>query len=173
MIVKKAEPVDDLVPRILQQYMEKPRGWRVMNTPKGDMLVLGPESAFQLKLISINPSLVTGAGIEIPDTDKAFERMRSTPEFGFRPISDRDLRNIIRALHHPEIARPQIDAILRRTPLPLTGIKPSKSILTGPVLTRPDLGSLSPEIMKTQLSLDRIAWKQFSKRYPMRAGMYG
>jgi hypothetical protein len=171
--VKNAEPVDALVPRILQQYSEKPRGWRVMSTPKGDMLVLGPESAFQLKLISINPTLVTGAGIEIPDTDKAFERMRSTPEFGFRPISGTDLQDIIKALNQPDIARPQVDAILRRTPLPITKIKPSESILTGPVLTRPNLSSLSPEILKTQLSLDRVAWKQFSKRYPMRAGMFG
>ena len=171
--MKDAEPVDDLVPRILQQYSEKPRGWRVMSTPGGDMLVLGPESAFQLKLISINPSLVTGAGIEIPDTDKAFERIRASPEFGFRPISGTDLQDIIQALNHPKIARPQIDAILRRTPLPLTKIRPSESILTGPVLTRPDLKSLSPEIMKTQLSLDRAAWRQFSKRYPMRAGMFG
>ena len=173
MILKKAEPVDDLVPRILQQYSEKPRGWRVMSTPTGDMLVLGPESAFQLKLISVNPTSVTGAGIEIPDTDKAFERVRATPEFGFRPISNTDIQDIIKALNHPEIARPQVDAILQRTPLPLTELKGSDSILSGPVLTRPNLSSLSPEIMKTQLSLDRIAWKHFSERYPMRAGMFG
>jgi hypothetical protein len=173
MTVKNAESVDDLVPRILQQYSEKPRGWRVMSTPKGDMLVLGPESAFQLKLISINPTLVTGAGIEIPDTDKAFEKMRSTPEFGFRPISSTDIQDIIKALHTPEIARPQVDAILQRSPLPIAKIKSGESILTGPVLTRPDLKSLSPELLKTQLSLDKVAWKQFSKRYPMRAGMYG
>jgi hypothetical protein len=171
--LKNAEPADDIVPRILQQYSEKPRGWRVMSTPSGDMLVLGPESAFQLKLIPINPTSFTGSGIEIPDTDKVFERLRSTPEFGFRPISRTDIHDIIKALNHPDVARPQIDAILRRAPLPLTDIKHSESILSGPVLTRPDLSSLSPEITKTQLSLDRVAWKHFSKRYPMRTGMYG
>jgi hypothetical protein len=144
-----------------------------MSSPGGDMLVLGPESAFQLKLISINPRKFTGAGIEIPDSDEAFERMRATPEFGFRPIRGSDIQDIVRALKHPEIVRPQINTILRRTPLPITEIKPSESILTGPVLTRPDLGSLSPDIMKTQLSLDRVAWKQFRKHYPMRAGMFG
>ena len=137
------------------------------------MLVLGPESAFQLKLIPINPTSFTGSGIEIPDTNKAFERIRSTPEFGFRPISSTDIQDIIKALNQPKVARPQIDTILRRTPLPITAIKPSESVLTGPVLTRPDLRSLSPEILKTQLSLDRAAWKHFSKRFPMRAGMFG
>lgn len=173
MTVKKAESVDDLVPRILQQYSEKPRGWRIMNTPGGDMLVLGPESAFQLKLIPINPTAFTGSGVEIPDTDKVFERLRTTPEFGFRPISGTDIQGIIKALNHPEVARPQIDAILQRTPLPITDLRPTESVLSGPVLTRPDLSSLSPEITKTQLSLNRAAWKQFNKRYPMRAGMYG
>ena len=74
-----------------------------------------------------------------------------------------------------ESARQEVGEILSRTPLSLEDLSTTENshILRGPVLSRPDLGSLSPEILKMQMALDRSANKTFRKRYPMRAGMYG
>ena len=170
----KAEPVEEILSRIQSMYAEKPRGWRVMSTPRGDMLVLGPDSAFQLKMIPLNPQEFTGAGIELPNPQAALDSVKSSPEFGLRPLSDRDFEQIIQSLIQPDIARPSLESIIRRapmSPLDLNSIK-SSHLLTGPILARPDLASLSPEMSKLTSMLDKEAEKTFRERYPMRAGMY-
>ena len=145
-----------------------------MGTPRGEMLIVGPESAFQLKLISLNPQEFTGVGIEIPRSAGPLRQIETTPEFGFRPLSDFDLKKIIETLWNPEIVRPQIEKILKRAPLPHTQLNRIKGspILSGPILTRPDLGTLGPDILKTQDLLDKLAWRKFRKQHQMRAGMF-
>ena len=170
----KAEPVEEIISRIQSMYAEKPRGWKVMSTPRGDMLVLGPDSAFQLKMIPLNPQEFTGAGIELPSPQVALNIVKSSPEFGLRPLSGRDFERIIQSLTQPDIARPSLESILRRapmSPLDLDRIK-SSHLLTGPILARPDFASLSPEMSKLTNMLDKEAEKTFRERYPMRAGMY-
>ncbi len=168
------EPAEEIVPRILKRYSERPRGWRIMNTPKGEVLVLSSDSAFQLKLIPLNPREFTGAGVELPESNDAVERIRSAPEFGLRPVTERDVQNIANAMSGSEEARRELREVLQRTPLSLEDLSASKSshILQGPVLTRPDLGSLSPDILKTQTALDKRAQRIFRDKHPMRAGMY-
>jgi len=172
--VNEPEPAEEIVPRILRRYSERPRGWRIMNTPKGEVLVLSSDSAFQLKLIPLNPLEFTGAGIELPESNDVVERIRSSPEFGLRPINETDMQNIANAMGGSEEARRELREVLERTPLSLDDLSASKSshILQGPVLTRPDLGSLSPDILRMQTELDRRAQKIFRDRHPMRAGMY-
>ena len=63
------EPAEKIVPRIIEQYSERPRGWHIMNTPRGEVLVLSSDSAFQLKLIPLNPREFTGAGVELPESN--------------------------------------------------------------------------------------------------------
>ena len=173
--VNEPEPAEKIVPRILEQYSERPRGWRIMNTPRGEVLVLSSDSAFQLKLIPLNPREFTGAGVELPESNDIVDSIRTSPEFGLRPLSEADLQGIVSSMSGEQGAREEIGEILSRTPLSLEDLSSNQSshILRGPVLSRPDLGSLSPEIMKMQMSLDRSAQKTFRKRYPMRAGMYG
>ncbi len=145
-----------------------------MSTPRGNMLVLGPDSAFQLKMIPLNPREFTGAGIELPSPQAALDSVKSSPEFGLRPLSDRDLERIIKSLLQPDLARSSIDSIIRRapmSPLDLDRIK-SSHLLTGPILARPDLASLSPEMSKLTSMLEKEAERTFRERYPMRAGMY-
>ncbi|MFW9959134.1 MAG: hypothetical protein ACFFCT_13770 [Candidatus Odinarchaeota archaeon] len=170
------EPAEKIVPRIVKQYTEHPRGWRIMNTPRGEVLVLSPDSAFQLKLIPLNPYEFTGAGIELPKSSETIEEIRASPEFGLRPIDEDDLKGILTALGSPQGTSPEIQEILRRSPVSLEDLSSNKHatdhILRGPVLMRPDLGSLSPEILKMQMALDRSAQKTFRDRFPMRAGMY-
>ena len=170
------EPAEKIVPRIVKQYTEHPRGWHIMNTPRGEVLVLSPDSAFQLKLIPLNPYEFTGAGVEHPKSSKTIEEIRTSPEFGLRPIDEDDLTGILTALGSPQGMSPEIQEILRRSPVSIEDLSMNKHatdhILRGPVLMRPDLGSLSPEILKMQMTLDRSAQKTFRDRYPMRAGMY-
>ncbi len=145
-----------------------------MSTPRGEMLVLSSDSAFQLKLIPLNPYEFTGAGIELPESCDTVDSIRSSPEFGLRPLSESDLHGILNSLTGEKGPKLSLDDILRRTPRSLEDISSDtpSPILRGPVLMRPDLGSLSPEILKRQLSLDRSAEKTFRKRYPERAGMF-
>ena len=173
-IVNEPEPAETIVPRILEQYSERPRGWRIMNTPRGEVLVLSSDSAFQLKLIPLNPREFTGAGIELPESNDIVDSIRTSPEFGLRPLSEADLQGIAASMSGEQDAREEISEILSRTPLSLEDLSSNQSshILRGPVLTRPELGSLSPEILKMQMTLDRSAQKTFRKRYPMRSGMY-
>jgi len=145
-----------------------------MSTPRGEMLVLSSDSAFQLKLIPLNPYEFTGAGVELPESCDTVETIRSSPEFGLRPLSESDLRGIMNSVTGEGGPKLSLEDILKRTPRSIEDISvdaPSP-ILRGPVLMRPDLGSLSPEILKRQISLDRSAEQTFRKRFPERAGMY-
>ena len=146
-----------------------------MNTPRGEVLVLSSDSAFQLKLIPLNPREFTGAGVELPESNDIVDSIRTSPEFGLRPLSENDLHGMAQSIQSGQDARQEIGEILSRTPLSIEDLSSNQSshILRGPVLTRPDLGSLSPEILKMQMSIDRSAQKTFRKKYPMRAGMYG
>lgn len=173
--VTDPEPAEEIVPRILEQYSERSRGWRIMNTPRGEVLVLSSDSAFQLKLIPLNPREFTGAGVELPESNDIVDSIRTSPEFGLRPVTETDLHGIAQSLQTNQDARQEIGEILSRTPLSIEDLSSNQSshILRGPVLTRPDLGSLSPEILKMQMSLNKSAQKTFRKKYPMRAGMYG
>ena len=170
----KPEPADKIVPRIVKQYSERPRGWHIMTTPRNEMLVLSSDSAFQLKLIPLNPYQFTGAGVELPESCDTVDTIRSSPEFGLRPLSESDLHGIINSITGDPGPKLSLDTILKRTPRSLEDISADETfpIIRGPVLMRPDLGSLSPEILKRQISLDRSAEKTFSRRFPERAGMY-
>jgi hypothetical protein len=142
-----------------------------MSTPRNEMLVLSSDSAFQLKLIPLNPFEFTGAGIELPESCDTVDTIRTSPEFGLRPLSESDLHGIINSItgdHGPKLS---IDDILKRIPHSIDELS-STPVLRGPVLMRPDLGSLSPEILKRQLSLEKSAERTFRKHFPERAGMY-
>ena len=162
------------MPRIVKQYSERPRGWHIMRTPRNEMLVLSSDSAFQLKLIPLNPYEFTGAGAELPESCDIVDTIRSSPEFGLRPLSESDLHGIMNSVTGDKGPKLSLDDLLKRTPRTIEDISADtpSPILRGPVLMRPDLGSLSPEILKRQLSVDRSAERTFRKRFPERAGMY-
>ena len=162
------------MPRIVKQYSERPRGWHIMRTPRNEMLVLSSDSAFQLKLIPLNPYEFTGAGAELPESCDIVDTIRSSPEFGLRPLSEPDLHGIMNSITGEQGPKLSLDDILKRTPRTIEDISAATPapVLRGPVLMRPDLGSLSPEILKRQLSVDRSAEKTFRRRFPERAGMY-
>ncbi|MFW9885299.1 MAG: hypothetical protein ACFFEX_13010 [Candidatus Thorarchaeota archaeon] len=145
-----------------------------MTTPRGEMLVVGPDSAFQLKLVSLNPFEFVGSGIEIKDSNRVVQSVRSTPEFGFRPLTGTDIRGLVAAFGNPLGIQSKLRSIIQRAPVSTSelGAGSIDHILSGPVLTRPDLTSLGGDVKKVQDQLDKSAMSVFRKRYPMRAGMY-
>ncbi|MFW9967468.1 MAG: hypothetical protein ACFFEA_09975 [Candidatus Thorarchaeota archaeon] len=145
-----------------------------MTTPRGEMLVVGPDSAFQLKLISLNPFEFVGSGTEVRDTNSVVKSVRSTPEFGFRPLTDTDIQGFIAAFGDPLGVQSKLHDIIKRAPVSSSelGSGSIDHILSGPVLTRPDLSSLGGDLKTVQDRLDKSAMSVFRKRYPMRAGMY-
>jgi hypothetical protein len=159
---------------MLQEYAERPRGWRVLNTPNGAMLVLGPSSAFQFKIIPLNPYEYTGAGIEIPEPTKMVRQIRRTPEFGLRNLMESDIASLVETLSNPVSTNQKLKKIMGRSPLSQDELRSSsvEHLLSGPVLTRPDLGSLHPDLLKHQTLLDTSAESIFRRQFPERAGMF-
>ena len=145
-----------------------------MTTPRGEMLVVGPDSAFLLKLISLNPFEFVGSGMEVKDTSGVVKTVRSTPEFGFRPLTETDIQGLVAAFGNPLGMQSKLRNIIQRAPVSSSELGGSSidHILSGPVLTRPDLSSLGGDVRKLQDQLDKSAMNVFRKRYPMRAGMY-
>ncbi len=145
-----------------------------MSTPVGDMLVVGRDSAFPLKLIPLNPREYTGAGTELPESNDVTDSIRTSPEFGFRNLAQTDIEALVESMSKPELVQQQLQDILRRDPLLPAEIEKGgiNHLLTGPVLTRPNLQGLGPDILKLRSSLERSANRVFRKKYPMRAGMY-
>ncbi len=168
------EPIDSLLPRIMDMYSDNPAGWRAISTPKGDMIISSPKAAFQLKAISLNPREFTGAGIELADSPSIMKNIEKSPDFGLRPIHMTDLEGLMKSLHNPEDAQAQLRGIINRAPVSTRDLSGNdiSHILSGPVFTRPDLHSLSPEISRTQSTLEKSARKIFEEKYPFRAGMY-
>ena len=168
------EPAEQIVPKIMDKYNESPRGWRILSTPTGGMIFLGPKSAFQLKLISLGPQKFTGAGMQLSERDDSLDRLASSPEFGLRPLMKSDIEGLADAVGDAEKAKQSIRTLLERAPLSPAEAKKNRAeqFLSGPVLTRPELSSLGPAIKKAELTLDKNAQDIFRKKYPMRAGMY-
>ncbi len=168
------EPADKIVPRILKQYLDTPRGWRVLTTPRGEIIVVGPDSAFQLQLIPLSPYEFTGAGIELSDTNSIVEGLRESPEYGLRPLDERDVQKLVESMSDPVAAQSNLESIIKRTPVSPhdTSTVDVDLLLSGPIFTRPNLTDMHADIKNVQRSLEKSAHDLFRKRFPERAGMF-
>ncbi len=166
------EPAEELIEQIMHEYSKRPSGWHVLNTLDGDMIVIGPESAFQLRLIPLSPFQFTGVGTEIPRDLDAISSLGHRVTFGLRPLEEADLRAIVDAVDQQTRSPEVLSQVLQRRPIPLTDIRKHKHILSGPVLTRPDLTSSDSVLRRLRDDLDREARRLFSEKYPQRAGMF-
>lgn len=97
-----------------------------------------------------------------------------TPEFGYRPLTHTDIEGLVNSLNNPEAMQSQLRRIIGRDPMTPAQLEKESlaSILSGPVLTRPDLDALGPDVARLQNTLDKSAQKEFRERYPRRAGMF-
>ena len=169
-----AEPIESLVEKIMNRYNKRPLGWATMMDLKGNVLVLGPEEGYMLKLITINPQEHTGVGMEIDNPREIRGLVEGAPGYGFRPLSTAQVEGLLRSFRQPQQGSRFISEVLEEKPLPTWELKRKRprAVLSGPVIAHPDLSTISRSQMQLESKLRIEAEKLFGKKYPDRAAIY-
>jgi hypothetical protein len=170
------KPLEYVVKEITSRYNHKPEGWNALADSRGNIIVLGPRSSYRLKLISLGPNKYTGVGTKVKSSERLNGMVRGAPSYGFRPLSEDKIELLLTALHQKgRIERALIDELLGGTPVSTGEIKKLKPhmVLSGPMITYPDLAAISGRQRELERKLTLEAEKLFRKRYPLRAEMYG
>ncbi|MFX0116325.1 MAG: hypothetical protein ACFFB3_17375 [Candidatus Hodarchaeota archaeon] len=171
----KIEPLDLLLKKIMAQYNRNPESWKVLIDQKGNVIVLGAEANYHLKLIHVNPMKFVGVGAQIPETNRLQQLTSGTYSYGFRALTPKDTNHLLGAMGQEEYPPSQIlHDVLNRTPLSLNEIQKSKetTILAGPLLAHSDLGRISSSQRELERRLSLEAEKLFRRKYPFRSSMY-
>ena len=169
-----AEPIDLLANKILTRYNKQPLGWNVLRDFKGNVLIIGPKEGYMLKLIAINPQEYTGVGMKIRSPKRIQKLVKGAPQYGYRPLPNTQAKELLNSFQNTEKQNRIISEILERKPVPTWEFKKKKPklILNGPIMTHPDLSTISKSQRKLDLKLRHEAQKIFKKKYPQRAEMY-
>jgi len=167
--------LEESVREILERYNRRPKGWQFISDPRGNILALGPEAGYRLKMMMINPNESLGVGVKIQEVEPLRRRIGMTLDSGFRPL-DHDLSRVLFSAisenHTPSWSI--ISKILQIDPVPINELdrKEFGAILGGPFLTHPDLRSISKSQEELDAKLSAELDKLFRERYPLRAGIY-
>lgn len=169
-----AEPVESLIRRILKQYNKRPQGWSVLTDRKGNVLVLGPGTAYKLRLIPINPNEYTGVGIKIDGLRDIRRVLGESPSYGFRPLSDTETNELLNVNHQKRPSDKLIRKVLELKPVSTRELrrKRSKVVLSGPIMVHPNLSVISTSQKELEAKLAFEADKLFRMKYPGRAAFY-
>lgn len=170
------EPVESLMRRVMAQYNRRPEGWSVLTDLRGNVLILGPESGYRLKLIEVNPQEHTGVGVRVGGLEEVRRIVEGTPSYGLRPLSSRETRELLNAIHREDaIPNRLIERLLGMKPVPTSELEERgpKAILSGPIIAHPDLSAISEGQRQLERKLALEADKLFRKKYPERAAIYG
>jgi hypothetical protein len=141
---------------------------------KGNMLVLGPDKGYSLKMVPLNPKEYIGVGMEIEEIEDLRKAVGTGPSYGFRPISLKYIKqlnnNISRGNNQSEL----FSELLSKKPLPTWELEKQKpnAILHGPIISKPNLTTLSEKQRKLESKLKMEANKLFRDKYPHRAAIY-
>jgi hypothetical protein len=171
----KTEPIESIVNKIKNGYNKHPVGWTVLSDLKGNILVLGPNEGYMLRMISLNPQEQTGVGIEIDGLHETRKLLRGAPSYGFRPLSNRKAEEILNSFSYTERRNKLISEILERKPVSSSEIENNKlkGVLSGPIIAHPDISTISERQKELEFKLKIEAEKIFRKKYPYRASIYG
>jgi|YelNatPaOPRAMG01_1025707.scaffolds.fasta_scaffold03505_4 hypothetical protein len=172
----EAKPLEELMKEVLDRYNKRPQGWRVIADQKGNVIVQGPNVIYRVKLLPLSPVEYTGVGVEMSGLESLNVWDKGVPPYGFRPLVGDDVLQFLKALQRGDHMKLEfIRRLLDREPVPtweLTG-RGLGGILSGPIISHPDLSSISREQQeldrKLLLEVNRLFWK----RQPFRAGIYG
>jgi hypothetical protein len=158
----------------MNQYNKKPEGWTVLTDHKGNVLVLGPKTGYRLKLIPLNPQEYTGVGIEIDGPKEKRRVAEGVPSYGFRPLSNTETEELLNTAHQRYTLNKLINKLLEIKPVPTGELKKKKpkAVLSGPVITHPNLSAISNSQKELESKLAVEADKLFRKKYPGRAAIY-
>lgn len=170
------ESVEQITKRILYQYNRHPEGWSVLVDNKGDVLVIGPNSGYRLKLVPLNPKEYTGVGVRLGRSKGLRKIAKDIPPYGFRPLSHEETRDLLSAIRRR--GRPtdkRIKELLEMKPVPTWEIdeKRPEAVVTGPLVAHPNLSAISKRQRELEAKLAVEADKLFRRKYPLRARTYG
>jgi hypothetical protein len=168
------EPVEKILERIMKLYNENPRNWRVLIDRKGNALILGPETGYKLRIIHINPQEYTGVGVEIQGVEELQENLTQSPSYGFRPLTQDKNKTFLEAItHQDQRNETRIRELFKTNPVPTHKLQGKiDTILSGPIITHPDLSLISKRQKKLEARLILEAEKGFQLKYPSRARIY-
>lgn len=172
----RAQPIELIIERIMDQYNEKPEGWKVLIDRKGNVVVIGPRIGYRLKLIPLNPREYTGVGIRTSGLKEMRRVTEGLPSYGFRPLSSTETKQLLSTIHKGGTVQSKlIKKLLGTKPVPTWELpkKGHKAILTGPVIAHPNLSAVSKSQRELERKLALEADKLFKKKYPLRAAIYG
>lgn len=169
------EPIESLMRRIIDQYNKKPEGWSVLTDDKGNVLVLGPRTAYRLKLIFLNPQEYTGVGVRIGGAKQMRKVVEGVPSYGFRPLSGMETKKLLSTIHQSgTVQNGLIKKLLGIKPVPTWELqkKETKTVLGGPVIAHPNLSAISKSQRELEVKLAVEVDRLFRKKYPGRAAIY-
>jgi hypothetical protein len=169
------EPIESLLNKILSQYNRRPEGWSVLADRKGNVLVIGPKAGYRLKLVPINPHEYTGVGIRVDELEEFRNLADGMPSYGFRPLSSQATEELFNTINKKTVDNNLINELLGKKTVSthILGKKRSGSILTGPIITHPNLSEISKSQRELETKLNIEADKLFRRKYPRRALYYG
>jgi len=169
------EPIESLLPKIMKRYNKQPVGWNVLRDYKGNVLVLGPNDGYMLKMIPLNPQEHTGVGIKIDDSNELQRLVEGAPSYGFRPLSTKQTERLVNSFRQREKQQRLISKLLEKNPISIPELekKKSKAVLGGPFIGHPDLSTISESQRELETKLKIESLKLFKKKYSYRASIYG
>ena len=169
------EPIESLIPKIFKQYNDRPVGWNVLRDYKGNVLVLGPDDGYMLKMVPLNPQEFTGVGMKIDDSNDMRGLVEGAPSYGFRPLSTKQTERLVNSFRQGEKQHRLISKLLEKKPISIPELKKKKpkSVLGGPFIGHPDLSTISESQRELETKLKIESLKLFKKKYPYRASIYG
>lgn len=131
------KPAEDIKKEVLKRYDSNPSGWRVLvgRDRRGytDLVISHDSDIWLIKEELINPFHSVGFGVR--DKIVSLEAFEKTAPytFGLRPLSERQMRNVVLALRSGRSPSKLLAKILRTDPIASTEIA-SPGILQGPVI---------------------------------------
>jgi hypothetical protein len=160
--------------KIMNRYNNQPEGWSILTDHKGNLLVLGPNDGYMLRMIPINPQEHIGVGVKIDNSQEIRSLVNGAPSYGFRPLSFAQTNKLLNGFRQG--AQPKlVSELLKRRPLSIPELqkKKPKVVLGGPFIRHPDLSTISENQRLLEAKLKIESEKIFRKRYPFRASIYG
>lgn len=163
MDVRAADKIRDEIKRL---YNANPRKWHVLvgRDSKGytSTIVLHADKMWVIKEEPLNPYESIGCGLRTEEIDEGFRPFLKDPHsFGFRPISEKYLRDILDA----GISAKAVRKVLRKAPVSTEKI--TSPAIVGPVtLPMKSIDFVSEKQKKLEMELSRKLDKMIYKKRP-------
>ena len=168
------EPIESLMFKIMNRYNNQPEGWSVLTDHKGNLMVLGPNDGYMMRMIPINPQEHTGVGVKIDNPQEIRKFVNGSPSYGFRTLSTGQTKKLLNGFRQGEQHR-VVSELLEKKPLSIPELQKRKPkvVLGGPFIRHPDLSTISESQRLLEAKLKVESEKLFRKKYPLRASIYG